>query len=121
MAGLQGSGKTTATAKLAKHLKEQNGSSVGGRRLRRLPARPRSSSWSRSARQAGATVYEQGTDRDPVDIARWARDQAMRDGKDVLIVDTAGRLHVDEALMEELGGHQEARQAARRCCWWSTR
>jgi signal recognition particle subunit SRP54 len=52
--------------------------------------------------QAGATVYEQGTDRDPVDIAGWALEQATRDGKDVLIVDTSGRLHVDEALMEEL-------------------
>jgi signal recognition particle subunit SRP54 len=52
--------------------------------------------------QAGATVYEQGTDRDPVDIAGWALDQAKRDGKDVLIVDTSGRLHVDEALMAEL-------------------
>ena len=52
--------------------------------------------------QVGATVYEQGTDRDPVDIARWALDQAKRDGKDVLIVDTAGRLHIDEKLMNEL-------------------
>src|SRR5919206_553695 len=52
--------------------------------------------------QAAATVYEQGTDKNPVDIARWARDQAVRDGKDVLIVDTSGRLHVDEALMDEL-------------------
>ena len=39
--------------------------------------------------QAGATVYEQGTDKDPVEIAGWALDQAKRDGKDVLIVDTS--------------------------------
>ena len=52
--------------------------------------------------QAGAEVYEQGTDKDPVDIARWALDKAKMDGKDVLIVDTSGRLHVDEALMDEL-------------------
>ena len=52
--------------------------------------------------QAGATVYEQGTGRDPVDIAEWALGQAKPDGRDVLIVDTAGRLHVDEELMEEL-------------------
>jgi len=52
--------------------------------------------------QAGATVYEQGTDRNPVDIARWAADQAQRDGKDVLIIDTSGRLHIDQALMQEL-------------------
>jgi signal recognition particle subunit SRP54 len=50
----------------------------------------------------GADVYEQGTDRDPVDIARWALDRAKIEGKDVLIVDTSGRLHVDEALMAEL-------------------
>src|SRR6478752_562792 len=44
--------------------------------------------------QAGADVYEQGTDRDPVEIAKWARERAEQEGKDVLIVDTAGRLHV---------------------------
>ena len=53
-------------------------------------------------KRAGATVYEQGTDRDPVDIAEWALGQAKADGRDVLIVDTAGRLHVDEELMDEL-------------------
>jgi signal recognition particle subunit SRP54 len=52
--------------------------------------------------QAGATVYEQGTDRDPVDIAAWALERAREEGKDVLIVDTSGRLHVDEELMAEL-------------------
>jgi signal recognition particle subunit SRP54 len=52
--------------------------------------------------QAGATVYEQGTDRDPVDIAEWALGRARSEGRDVLIVDTSGRLHVDEALMAEL-------------------
>ena len=55
-------------------------------------------------------MYEQGTDRDPVDIARWALDQAKRDGKDVLIVDTSGRLHVDEKLMQEL---KDIRKAVR--------
>jgi signal recognition particle subunit SRP54 len=52
--------------------------------------------------QAGAEVYEQGTERDPVEIATWALQRAQREGKDVLIVDTSGRLHVDEALMAEL-------------------
>src|SRR5207237_429908 len=52
--------------------------------------------------QVGATVYEQGTGRDPVDIAEWALGQAKSDGRDVLIVDTSGRLHVDEELMKEL-------------------
>jgi len=52
--------------------------------------------------QAGATVYQQGTDRDPVDIAEWALDQAKQDRRDALIVDTSGRLHIDEDLMDEL-------------------
>ncbi len=47
-------------------------------------------------------MYEQGTERDPVDIAAWALERATAEGKDVLIVDTSGRLHVDEELMAEL-------------------
>src|SRR5918911_2996326 len=101
MAGLQGSGKTTATAKLARYLREQHGSSVA------LAAcdvyRPAAvDQLIKVGTQAGAAVYEQGTDRDPVDIARWALDRAKMEGKDVLIVDTSGRLHVDERLMQEL-------------------
>ena len=101
MAGLQGSGKTTATAKLARFLKTEHGSSVA------LAAcdvyRPAAvDQLVKVGGQVGAEVYEQGTDRDPVDIARWALDRAKMDGKDVLIVDTSGRLHVDEALMAEL-------------------
>src|SRR5213082_528938 len=101
MAGLQGSGKTTATAKLARYLKEEHGSSVGVAACDVY--RPAAvEQLVKVGGQAGATVYEQGTDRNPVDIAAWARDQAVRDGKDVLIVDTSGRLHVDQALMQEL-------------------
>jgi signal recognition particle subunit SRP54 len=101
MAGLQGSGKTTATAKLARWLKSEHGSSVA------LAAcdvyRPAAvDQLVMVGSQVGADVYEQGTDRDPVDIARWALDRAKQDGKDVLIVDTSGRLHVDEKLMQEL-------------------
>ena len=70
--------------------------------------------------QAGATVYERGTDADPVEIAAWARDQAERDGKDVLIVDTAGRLHVDEALMDGADEDQADRHGRRTCCSSST-
>ena len=107
MAGLQGSGKTTATAKLARHLRTEHGSSVA------LAAcdvyRPAAvDQLVTVGEQAGAEVYEQGTDRDPVDIARWALDQAKMAGKDVLIVDTSGRLHVDEALMAELVNIREA-------------
>ena len=101
MAGLQGSGKTTATAKLAKYLREQHGSSVAVAACDVY--RPAAvEQLVKVGAQAGATVYEQGTDRDPVDIAGWALDQATRDGKDVLIVDTSGRLHIDEDLMDEL-------------------
>src|SRR6201999_1475321 len=101
MAGLQGSGKTTATAKLAKLLREQNNSSVAVAACDVY--RPAAvEQLVKVGTQAGATVFEQGTDKDPVDIARWALDQAKRDGKDVLIVDTAGRLHIDETLMSEL-------------------
>jgi signal recognition particle subunit SRP54 len=109
MAGLQGSGKTTATAKLARYLKEEHSSSVAVAACDVY--RPAAvEQLIKVGGQAGATVYEQGTDRDPVDIARWALDQAKRDGKDVLIVDTSGRLHVDEKLMQEL---KDIRKAVR--------
>jgi len=101
MAGLQGSGKTTATAKLARYLKQQHHSSVA------LAAcdvyRPAAvDQLVKLGAQAGVDVYEQGTDQDPVRIAAWARDRAQAEGKDVLIVDTSGRLHVDRELMAEL-------------------
>jgi signal recognition particle subunit SRP54 len=101
MAGLQGSGKTTATAKLARALREENGSSVGVAACDVY--RPAAvDQLIKVGAQAGATVYEQGTDRNPVDIAKWALGRAREDGKDVLIVDTSGRLHVDAELMAEL-------------------
>jgi signal recognition particle subunit SRP54 len=101
MAGLQGSGKTTACGKLARNLREERGLDVA------LAAcdvyRPAAvDQLIKVGARAGATVYEQGTERDPVDIAEWALNQARTEGRDVLIVDTAGRLHVDEDLMDEL-------------------
>src|SRR5688572_25432108 len=101
MAGLQGSGKTTACAKLALHLREEHGKSVA------IAAcdvhRPAAvDQLVKVGGQAGADVYEQATDADPVEIAGWALDRATESGKDVLIVDTAGRLHIDEELMDEL-------------------
>jgi signal recognition particle subunit SRP54 len=101
LAGLQGSGKTTAAAKLARYLREQHGSSVA------LAAcdvyRPAAvEQLVKVGAQAGADVYEQGTDADPVKIAGWARERATEEGKDVLIVDTSGRLHIDQELMAEL-------------------
>ncbi|HET8592189.1 MAG TPA: signal recognition particle protein [Solirubrobacterales bacterium] len=100
MAGLQGSGKTTACAKLARRLGED------GRDVALAACdvyRPAAvDQLVTVGERAGAHVYEQGTERDPVDIAEWALGQARADGRDVLIVDTAGRLHIDEELMAEL-------------------
>jgi len=101
MAGLQGSGKTTASAKLARQLNEEHSSSVA------LAAcdtqRPAAvEQLAILGERAGAETYERGTDGDPVEIAEWALERARSDGKDVLIVDTSGRLHVDEPLMDEL-------------------
>jgi signal recognition particle subunit SRP54 len=101
MAGLQGSGKTTATAKLARYLREERSSSVAVAACDVY--RPAAvGQLVKIAGQAGAETYEQGTDRDPVEIARWALARARDDGKDVLIVDTSGRLHIDQELMDEL-------------------
>jgi signal recognition particle subunit SRP54 len=101
MAGLQGSGKTTATAKLARYLREERGAAVAVAACDTY--RPAAvDQLVKVGAQAGAEVYEQGTERDPVDIATWALKRAEQDGKDVLIVDTSGRLHIDEQLMDEL-------------------
>ncbi len=100
MAGLQGSGKTTACAKLAQFFGKQ-GKDVA------LAAcdvyRPAAvEQLVTMGKRAGAHVYERGTDADPVDIASWALDEARAERRDVLIVDTAGRLHIDQDLMSEL-------------------
>jgi signal recognition particle subunit SRP54 len=101
MAGLQGSGKTTATAKLARYLHEEHSSTVAVAACDVY--RPAAvEQLVKVGAQAGAAVYEQGTERNPVEIAAWALERAKQEGKDVLIIDTAGRLHVDEELMAEL-------------------
>ena len=100
MAGLQGSGKTTACAKLAKLLGDDR------KRVGLVACdtqRPAAvEQLVTMGKRSGATVYERGTERDPVEIAEWALGQARTDGLDVLIVDTAGRLHIDEELMAQL-------------------
>ncbi len=100
VAGLQGSGKTTTVGKLAKQLREKQGRKV-------LVAscdvyRPAAIDQLRTlAEQAGATFFPSAPGDDPVDIARRARDEAKKRFHDVLIVDTAGRLHVDQEMMDE--------------------
>jgi signal recognition particle subunit SRP54 len=100
MAGLQGSGKTTACAKLARHLaKDGRDVALAACDLQRPAAVDQLVTL---GQRAGAPVYSQGTDRDPVEVAEWALGQAKADGRDALIVDTAGRLHIDEELMAQL-------------------
>ncbi len=100
MAGLQGSGKTTACAKLAQLLAKD------GKRIGLVACdtqRPAAiEQLVTLGERAGAKVYEQGSERDPVEIAEWALGQARAESRDVLIVDTAGRLHVDGELMGQL-------------------
>jgi signal recognition particle subunit SRP54 len=99
MAGLQGSGKTTACGKLARLLAKQ----------KRSPALVACDVYRPAAIQQLQTlgkslqvpVYERGT-ADPVETAAWGVEQAKSQGRDVVIVDTAGRLHIDDQLMDEL-------------------
>jgi len=98
MAGLQGSGKTTASAKLARLLKSQN------RRPLLVGAdlqRPAAVEQLRVlGERIGVPVYSEPTD--PLSVARGAHEEAARLGRDVVIVDTAGRLQIDAELMDEL-------------------
>ena len=101
MAGLQGAGKTTTTAKLAKHL-------IDKRKKKVLTVsgdvyRPAAIEQLKTVTaQAGAEWFPSSPDQKPVDIARAALDYAKRHFFDVLLVDTAGRLAIDEALMAEI-------------------
>ncbi|MEX2106483.1 MAG: signal recognition particle protein [Solirubrobacterales bacterium] len=100
MAGLQGSGKTTACAKLALHFgKAGKDVAIAACDVYRPAAVDQLVT---VGERAGAHVYQQGTEADPVDIAEWALGQAQAERRDVLIVDTAGRLHIDQDLMAEL-------------------
>jgi len=106
LAGLQGSGKTTTAAKLARRLKEQ------GRRPFLVPAdvyRPAAIEQLHVlGGQIDVPVFDSTTEEDPVDICRRAAAQAKEKRYDTVIIDTAGRLHVDEALMDELKGISKA-------------
>jgi signal recognition particle subunit SRP54 len=101
MAGLQGSGKTTTTAKLARLLIEQE-----KKRVMVVSCdvyRPAAIEQLRTlAAQVGAVFQPSSVDQKPADIARQAVSEARRQMCDVLLVDTAGRLHVDDAMMAEI-------------------
>ncbi|TDJ04742.1 MAG: signal recognition particle protein [Deltaproteobacteria bacterium] len=101
LVGLQGSGKTTTIAKLAKYLKEKH-----KRNPYLVPAdiyRPAAIEQLKVLGQSlGFGVYDSTPDMKPVDICNNAYDHAVSNGYDVLLIDTAGRLHIDEELMNEL-------------------
>ncbi|MCI5148413.1 MAG: signal recognition particle protein [Candidatus Electrothrix sp. MAN1_4] len=100
MAGLQGSGKTTTSAKIARQLKEK------GRKPFLVPAdvyRPAAIEQLHVlGEQLDVPVFGSSADQSPVAIARQAVAEAEQQGHDTVIIDTAGRLHVDEQLMGEL-------------------
>ena len=105
MAGLQGAGKTTTTAKIGGKLK-----SKGRKPL--LAAcdvyRPAAIQQLRiNGEKQGVPVFSMGDRQDPVDIAKAAVEHAGKNGYNVVILDTAGRLHVDEDMMEELARIKE--------------
>lgn len=101
MAGLQGAGKTTSVGKLAKFLKEKEKKSVAV--VSADVYRPAAIEQLKTvAGQVGAEFIPSTTDEKPEDIAAKAKEAAKKGGFDVLIVDTAGRLHIDEALMDEI-------------------
>jgi signal recognition particle subunit SRP54 len=106
LVGLQGSGKTTSAAKLAKHVVKQ------GRQPMLVaadPYRPAAADQLETlGRQLGIPVHRAPEGTPTVDIARGGIDAARRTGRDVVIIDTAGRLTIDEALMDEVRVVSEA-------------
>lgn len=101
MAGLQGAGKTTTTAKLAKYLIERRKKKV--LTVSGDVYRPAAIEQLKTVtRQAGAEWFPSSPEQKPLDIARAALDYAKKHYFDVLLVDTAGRLAIDEALMAEI-------------------
>jgi len=105
MAGLQGAGKTTTAAKLAGKFKSR-----GAKPL--LVAcdiyRPAAIEQLKvNADKQGVPMFEQGQNVKPAEIVLAAKEQATRDGNNVIIIDTAGRLHIDEDMMQELKSIKE--------------
>ncbi|MFZ5564439.1 MAG: signal recognition particle protein [Thermodesulfobacteriota bacterium] len=106
LVGLQGSGKTTTAAKLAVYLKKQ------GRKPYLVPAdvyRPAAiDQLKKLGSQVQVPVFDSDPKADPVDICRKARVAAQQQGCNTLLLDTAGRLHIDEELMNELVAIKQA-------------
>jgi signal recognition particle subunit SRP54 len=100
--GLQGSGKTTSTGKLARWLSKNGHSRRSWFRWTSI-VRPRGKQLSVLARDLKLPIYE-GTPEEtkPLELARRRASEAVQTGRDVLLVDTAGRLHIDDQLMTEL-------------------
>ena len=100
MAGLQGAGKTTAVAKIAGKLKAK------GRKPLLVACdvyRPAASKQLQiNGEKQGVEVFAMGENHKPVDIAKAAMEHAAKNGENVVMIDTAGRLHIDEGMMEEL-------------------
>ena len=100
MAGLQGAGKTTTAAKLAGKFK------IKGRKVLLTACdvyRPAAIKQLQvNGEKQGVEVFSMGDQHKPVDIAKAAMEHAKKQGMSVVILDTAGRLHIDEAMMEEL-------------------
>ena len=109
LAGLQGAGKTTTAAKLAKRLRETEKKKV---MLVSVDVhRPAAILQLQTlAAEVGALHCQSDASEDPVHIVGRARDEASRSHVDVLIVDTAGRLHVDQEMMQEIAAVHEKAQ-----------
>ena len=106
MAGLQGTGKTTATAKLALYLRKQERSCL---MVATDVYRPAAIDQLKTlGQQIEIPVFDLGTDADPVEIARQGVEKAKQEGTDTVIIDTAGRLQIDQNMMGELGRIKEA-------------
>ncbi len=100
MAGLQGTGKTTATAKLALHLRKLDRSCLLVATDVYRPAAI--DQLITLGKQINVPVFEMGSDADPVEIARQGVERAKAEGINTVIVDTAGRLQIDQDMMAEL-------------------
>ena len=100
MAGLQGAGKTTTTAKIAAKLKSKGRKPLLAACDVYRPAAIRQLEI--NGEKVGVEVFSMGDRQNPVDIAKAAVEHARNHGHNVVILDTAGRLHVDESMMEEL-------------------